>query len=304
MKKEMLELLAEKINLKNKNAEEILELSIEEIANAVKELGHENTKYLPRNEIESILKTKYIGKELYCFKAVKSTNTVAKFLAEYGVSEGTVIISETQTRGRGRSGKKWESPVGGIWLSIILDPDVSLAKAPLLTLAAGVAVTKTLKSFGIASEIKWTNDILIQDKKVCGILTESIAKLNSIDHVIVGVGINADLNISNLPYEIQEGSISLNEVANDQVNKIKGIAKFLEEFENIYEIFKKEDFEYIFKEWRDHSHTIGKYVEIKQPFGKVISGYAVGINQEGALILEQRDGKLVKILSGECRVIE
>lgn len=302
MKKEMLELLEKEMNLKGKNAEEIFQIGVKEIGESVKKLGLKDNDFIKRSELQNTLETEYIGQEMYTFEAVRSTNSVAKFLAETGVSEGTIIISETQTGGKGRSGKEWVSPKGGIWLSIILNPEISPAKAPLLTLATGVAVRKTLTNFGIESEIKWTNDILINDKKVCGILTESLAKQNQIEHVIIGIGINADLNIESLPEKFREGSVSLSEVVDEKINKIKGLTAFCKEFEFIYNKFKEEDFEYILKEWRKYSHTIGKHVKIYQAFGKIIAGYAVGIDYDGALILEKANGKLVRVISGECRV--
>ncbi|MDD5959386.1 biotin--[acetyl-CoA-carboxylase] ligase [Methanobrevibacter wolinii] len=302
MNKDILNLLSNKLNLKDKSAEEILQIGIDDLTKSVKELGTEPIDSIPREKIRGLLETKEIGREIYCFKSVKSTNIVAKFLSDH-VSSGTIILSETQTMGKGRSGKKYESPEGGIWLSIILKPDISPAKAPLLTLTTAVAVTRTLKSFNIDSKIKWPNDVLINDKKVCGILTESIAKFNDLQSIIVGVGINSEVNIDELPKEIRKTSISLNDVV-DHVNNTKGLVCFLKEFEYCYNKFLEEDFEFIFDEWRRYNHTIGKNVEIKQPYGKVITGYAVGIDQEGALIIEKNNGKLVKIYSGECRVLK
>lgn len=302
MNKDILNLLSDKLNLKDKSAEEILEIGINELTQGVKELGtQENNTKIPREKIRRMLDTKTIGKEIYCFESVKSTNIVAKFLAP-NVSNGTIILSETQTMGRGRSGKVWKSPEGGIWLSIILKPEISPAKAPLTTLATAVAVTRTLKHFDFDAEIKWPNDVLINNKKVCGILTESIAKFNNLESIIVGIGLNSEVDINKLPENLQENAISLSEVK-DNVDNTKGIVYFLKEFEFIYNKFLNEEYEFIFNEWRKYNHTIGKMVEIKQPLGKIIVGYVVGINREGALILEKSNGKLVKVVSGECRVI-
>ena len=127
-----------------------------------------------------------------------------------GIENGSVVISEKQTAARGRSGKSWESPLGGIWLSIILNPNVDYSKLPLITLATGVAVAKTLERIGVKEpEIKWPNDIMINGKKVCGILTEAVAKFNTIENVIIGVGIDANLEIEDFPEELQEGTTTL-----------------------------------------------------------------------------------------------
>jgi BirA family biotin operon repressor/biotin-[acetyl-CoA-carboxylase] ligase len=303
MNKDILELLSNKYDFKNKSAEEILQLGITEITDAVKELGNEPSEIFSKDKINSYLETEEIGRELYLFKSVKSTNTVAKFLSQ-NVSNGTVILSETQTGGRGRTGKKYQSPKGGIWLSIILKPDIAPSKAPLLTLATAVAVARTLDHFNIESEIKWPNDILINEKKVCGILTESIAKFNNLESVIVGVGINSEIDISEFPEEIRDYSIALSDVVEDDINPEKGIAYFFKEIEFIYNKFLEGDINFIFDEWRKYNHTIGKYVEIRQPLGKVISGYAVGIDREGGLVIEKADDSLVKVVSGECRLLE
>lgn len=303
MNKDILELLSNKYDFKNKSAEEILQLGITEITDAVKELGNEPSEIFSKDKINSYLETEEIGRELYLFRSVKSTNTVAKFLSQ-NVSNGTVILSETQTGGRGRTGKKYQSPKGGIWLSIILKPDIAPSKAPLLTLATAVAVARTLDHFNIESEIKWPNDILINEKKVCGILTESIAKFNNLESVIVGVGINSEININEFPEEIRDYSIALSDVVEDDINPEKGIAYFFKEIEFIYNKFLEGDINFIFDEWRKYNHTIGKYVEIRQPLGKVISGYAVGIDREGGLVIEKADDSLVKVVSGECRLLE
>ena len=273
-----------------------------EIAKLLKEKGLQSTNYIHLEKIEKKLKTKYIGNEILVFKEVDSTNTVAEFLAETGIGEGTVVISETQTKGKGRYGRKWESPKGGIWLSIILKPDISPSKASFITLATGVAVAKTLKSMGADVGIKWPNDILINNKKVSGILTEASTSFNKVDYVIVGIGIDNNFNIDILPKELQNKSTTLKNELKTNITNTELILKFLNEFEKVYELFKEEKFDDILYYWRKMSATIGRQVEIKQSHEKTLKGYAVGINKEGALILEEDDGKLRKILSGDCLI--
>ena len=301
MKKKMSKLLSKnRKDFADKSLEEIIRIDEKEMAKAIKEVGLETTEYVDIAKIENSLKTKYIGNEILCFDEVDSTNTVAKFLAESGNDEGAVVISEVQTKGKGRRGKKWESPTGGVWLSIILKPDIAPSKAPLITLATGVAVAKTLRNIGADARIKWPNDILIHDKKVSGILTEANAKFNTVDYVIVGVGIDSNLNIGVLPERLQEKSTTLKKELESKITETEIISKFLNEFEKVYDLFKEEKFDDILYDWRKMSGTIGSYVEIKQPLGKFLKGYAIGINNEGALIIEENNGNLKKIISGEC----
>lgn len=303
MKKSMQELLSKnKEKISKEAAEGIFQIDEAKIAEFLKEIGNYEIEYIPSGKIKANLDTKYIGKDIYSFKEVESTNAVAKFLAGYGSPEGTIIISEIQTKGKGRRGKKWESPTGGIWLSIILKPDIEPSKAPFITLATGVAVAKTLRGMNIDSRIKWPNDILINNKKVCGILTEANAKFNSVDYVIVGVGIDTKLDTNILADDIREGSTSLSKETQVDIKESEIVANFLNEFEEIYNLFKTEKFDEILYDWRRLSQTIGSYVEIKQPLGKVLRGTAVGINNQGALILELENGDLKKIISGEVYI--
>ena len=301
MKEKMLELLSKnRKDFSTNDQNKLLQTEEKEIASAIKETGLQATKFIDRTKLENYLKTSYIGNEILIFKEVNSTNTVAEFLAEYGTDEGTVVISKRQTKGKGRLGRKWESPNGGTWLSIILKPNISPLKAPLLTLATGVAVAKTLKNFGVDARIKWPNDILINGKKVSGILTEASARFNAMEYVIIGVGIDSNFNADVLPEELQKISTTLKDELKTNITGTKLIPKFLNEFEKIYDLFKEERFEDILNDWRKMSVTIGSYVEINQSHGKSLKGYAVGINVEGALILEDYEGNLRKVLSGDC----
>ena len=232
---------------------------------------------------------------------MRSTNTIAKFLSINDCEDGAVVISEKQTDAKGRSGKSWASPLGGIWLSIILKPILDHSKLPLITLATGVAVAKTLEKIGVENpEIKWPNDIMIDDKKVCGILTEAVTKFNTIENVIVGVGIDANLNVSDFPEELQFGTTTLKEALGREGNENLLIKIFLEEFEDIIEQFKNAKYEDILKEWRKRSYSIGKIVEVREPFNTSYDAYVLGIAKEGALVVEKIDGTLEKVISGEC----
>ena len=215
--------------------------------------------------------------------------------------DGTVVISEKQTDAKGRSGKAWASPIGGIWLSLIVKPNVDYSKLPMITIGTGVAVAKAIERTGITSaEIKWPNDIIIHDKKVCGILTEAVTTFNTIDSVIIGVGIDANIDIDDFPEELQDGTTTLaNELGRKEDENVL-IRLFLEEFEKIAETFNNGDYESILKDWRKRSYSVGKIVEVREPFNKNYDAYVVGIGREGALIVEKIDGTLEKVISGEC----
>lgn len=301
MQNEIINLLKKEGKLSSDAISEIKNIDINDFSNIVKELGEENTDYIKKSEISKDLNTKYIGQNLYIYKEVSSTNTVAKFLSMHNVENGAVIISEKQTNAKGRSGKAWESPLGGVWLSIILNPQVDHSKLPLITLSTGVAVAKTLEKIGVENpEIKWPNDIMINGKKVCGILTEAVAKFNTIENVIVGVGIDANLNVEDFPEELQEGTTTLKEELGRKGNENLLIKTFLEEFEKIMNKFNNEEYENILKEWRKRSYTIGKIVEVREPFNTYYDAYVLGISKEGALVVEKIDGSLSKVISGEC----
>ena len=285
----------------NKISENIEDINIDEYSSIIKDLGKKETEHIKALEISKDLNTTCIGNELYIYPEVMSTNTIAKFLSMHNVENGTVIISEKQTKGKGRSGKDWESPLGGVWLSIIFKPNVEQSKFPLITLATGVAVAKTLEKVGIENpEIKWPNDVLIDGKKVCGILTESVTKSNTIKNVIIGVGIDANLETSQFPAELQKITTTLKEKLGKECDENLLIKTFLEEFEKISELFNHEEYEAILKDWRKRSYTIGKNVEVKQPYNNPFDAYVLGIDKEGALVVEKIDGTLEKVISGEC----
>ncbi|VVB97584.1 Putative biotin ligase [uncultured archaeon] len=253
---------------------------------------------LAPGEIRAGLKTKIIGKDIEYFEETESTNIIAREIAGQA-DEGTVVIAESQTGGRGRLGRKWISPEGGIWLSIIIKPRIQPLHASRITLLAGVSVAKTISSYGIQAKIKWPNDVLINGKKVCGILTEVGAEIDLIDYCIVGIGIDANVDTESFPNEIRDGSTSLKKELGREIDRIGFVQRLLLEFEELYLLFQKDDFPSILEEWRNMSATIGEWVKITT-HAATIYGEAVGVDSEGALILETGEGKLEKIVAGNC----
>jgi len=252
-------------------------------------------------EIQRGLSTSYIGKEIYYFPELKSTNTIAKEKALHkaeGINEGTLIIAERQSAGKGRLGREWFSPAGGIWLSIILYPQLSPSYISRITLMTAVAVVKAIKiCTQIKSQIKWPNDILINEKKVCGILTEMSAELDIINWVVVGIGVNVNIKQQEFPEDIRERTTSLKEVLGKKVLRVKLAQIFLQECEKYYESLKRRESSSILKEWKLYSHTLGRKIRVDMG-ERIITGEAVDINEEGVLILKKEDGELVEIISG------
>ena len=304
MKKEMIKLLLSHEVISDEDAAKLDSINDETIEQSIKELGFGKTEHITKEKILPTLETEYMGKEILCFRKVFSTNSIAKFLANHSADEGTVLISEIQTKARGRSGKKWEAPDGGVWMSLILRPNVPTARIGLITLATGVAIAKSIRSLGVDARIKWPNDVLIHGKKISGVLTEVNATFNEIDWIVVGIGIDSNLKLEDFSEDIRIGTTTLTEELPTKVDENELIAIFLNEFEKVYQLYKDGEIETILKDWRDLADTIGKYVNITQTGGKVTQGYVVGINNEGSLIIERQDGALEKIISGELRTVE
>ena len=300
----MIKLLLSHNVISEEEAKRLDLINDETIEESIKELGFGKTEHITKDKICENLETEKIAKEILCFRKVFSTNSIAKFLANHSAEEGTVLISEIQTKARGRLGKKWEAPEGGIWMSLILRPQVPPARIGLITLATGVAIAKSIRSLGVDARIKWPNDVLIHGKKISGVLTEVNATFNEIDWIVVGIGIDSNLKLEDFSEDIRIGTTTLTEELPTKVDENELIAVFLNEFENVYKLYKDGEIETILKDWRDLADTIGKYVNITQTGGKITQGYVVGINNEGSLIIERQDGTLEKIISGELRTVE
>jgi len=253
---------------------------------------------LPR-EIKRHLNTLRLGKSIEYLARVDSTNRRAKEMGLQGALEGTLVVAEEQTRGRGRLDRQWFSPRGGIWFSILLRPDLSPQEAPLLTLLTSLAGVKGIKNAtGYSLYIKWPNDLFWQGKKAAGILTEINAEMDRINFVVVGVGINANIRHDHFPEDISSEAISLMEEEGESVSRPKLLATFLNEMEKMYDQAQLEGFKELIGEWKKYSTTLGKRVEVKTPRG-IIKGKAVDINEEGALMVEKEGGEVIHLLSGD-----
>lgn len=250
-------------------------------------------------EIRRGLKARLLGRRIEHYDQVSSTNDIAKELAEKGVPEGTVVIAETQTTGKGRLGREWFSPEGGVWLSVVLRPGVSPDEVPRVALLLGVAVARTLSAFGVDSKLKWPNDVLVGGKKVCGILTEMDAELERVNFVIAGIGINVNNKVEDFPEEFRKSATSLVTEQGKEVPRAALVRLLLEELEEAYGLFTRGNFQAVLGEWRSLSGTLGRKVKIIT-HGKTLTGVAVDVDEEGALLLTLKDGSPARVLSGDC----
>lgn len=259
---------------------------------------HKERMIVPKR-IQNGLQTDFIGKEIHHFTEVTSTNDVAKQLAARGAKEGTVVIAETQTRGRGRFERRWVSPKGGIWFSTILRPEVTPQEALKLTLMAAVAVARVIrKTLKLNAEIKWPNDVLIEGKKVCGILIETSTRGKLVDFVTLGVGINANIDTDSFPENLRNSITSLKKELKEDVARERFLRALLEELEHYYMMFTRIEFDLILEEWKSLASFLGSYVEVASYDEKIV-GLAVNVDQSGALLIKTENGTVRRVTSGD-----
>ncbi len=255
---------------------------------------------LSPEEISGALGTRIMGRpSVVIFKETDSTNLQAKILASRGAPEGTVVVADTQTQGRGRRGRSWFSPAGqSIYTSIILRPPMAPAQAPRITLMTAVAVARTLRDIGLDARIKWPNDILVKGKKIAGILTEISTEMDLVDWVVVGLGLNVNTPADQMPPEIRPIATSMQIQKGRPVSRIELLCTLLENFETGYEQLKTEGFGPIMEQWRQMTDIIGQrvYVDVMETryFGTVAA-----VDDDGVLILKDDQGRTRRIFSGD-----
>lgn len=257
---------------------------------------------LTSEEIEDHLTTEFLGRKIYYYDTIDSTNKEAKKIAPLE-DEGTLVIAEEQIEGKGRLGRNWISPKGkGIWMSIVLKPDVEPFKVGAITLLAAAALYNGLKNMGIDSEIKWPNDILIKGKKVSGILTEMSAELNMLNYIVMGIGINVNLEEDDIPEELKEKATSIKIDQKKAIDRKELLANILNEFEKLYVPFRDSgNTSKGIEICRKNSATIGKEVRIIRG-NKEKRGKALDIDHKGELIVEFENGDIENIFAGEVLV--
>ena len=262
----------------------------------------DNTEKLLPWEITRDLKTQLIGKRVYYFEEIDSTQNFAQNIAADKKENGTIIIAEKQTSGRGRLDRKWTSPKGGIWFSLIIHPKFDVSSSTLIPILSAVALSKSIKSvLDIETEVKWPNDITMNGKKVAGVLVDASFQTNSIDYLILGIGINFDIDTKKLEKRLTKtpnfyGIDSLRG-KEDKTPPKKLLKEFLLQFEkNLFQLDKGEKSK-IIKEWTKRAAGIGKKITINTSNGK-ISGISQGIDNDGALKIKTRN-EIKKIYVGD-----
>lgn len=262
----------------------------------------ESPDVLSEAELESLRSTKWAGKSIFVFKETDSTNIQAKAGGEKGESHGTLYVAESQSAGRGRRGRSWESPAGeSIYMSLLLRPELPPVKAPMLTLVMALAVARAIREqTGAEALIKWPNDIVVQGRKICGILTEMSTEMTWINYVVIGIGINVNQN--EFPEELKDCASSLKMETGRRFRRSHLIAAVMEHFEMYYEQFLQEGSLAGFrKEYNELLVNKDRQVKILEP-GNHYEAYALGIDDTGELIVEKEDGSVQNIFAGEVSV--
>jgi BirA family biotin operon repressor/biotin-[acetyl-CoA-carboxylase] ligase len=245
-------------------------------------------------------KTKVIGRDIRVFEQTTSTNDVIEKLARDGVKEGVVVFAESQTKGRGRLGRKWISPAHkGLWFSILLRPDLRPQETTQLTVASATALRRAIQSeTGLKPEIKWPNDILIGGKKVAGILTELSAELDKVHYVVLGIGIDVNLDANEFPEELKKIATSLKIETGEMISRSELATAILRELDFDYSRICGGKFSKVADEWEENCVTIGKNVTV-QIGERKIRGRAESLDDDGALLLRTEHGHLERITGGD-----
>lgn len=272
---------------------------------AVPNRGYHITGYpdaVSAQELQSRLSTEWAGREVVYVPEVDSTNHKAKRLAEEGAGHGTLVVTDWQTQGKGRRGRSWSTPPGtAIAMSVIVRPRMRPEKASMLTLVMGLAVACACRSlFGLDAQIKWPNDIVVGGKKLCGILTEMSAEMNEIHYLVIGTGIN--VNVETFPQDICETATSLCLELGKKVRRAEVIQASLEHFERFYDTFMEtEDFSKLQKPYNQLLVSRDRQVRVLTP-GNEYWGISRGVNGAGELLVEREDGSTEAVYAGEVSV--
>lgn len=246
------------------------------------------------------LNTSFVGKNIHFKESVDSTQTIAQKLALEGAKEGTLVLAEEQVGGRGRLARSWHSPkYKGIWMSLILRPNIPMMKAPQLTLLTAVAVVQAIQQItGVEAHIKWPNDLLVNRKKMTGILTEVQADSDRIHSLIIGIGINVNQQIEDYPLPLQESATSLYMETNKIWDRSLIIQEIMQQVEKLYLLYLEKGFYPIKLLWESYSISIGTTVTANTINGS-IKGFAKGITDDGVLMLEDEHGEMHSIYSAD-----
>ncbi len=251
-------------------------------------------------EIGDGLATQFIGRKIFYYDQVASTNDRAKELARAGAVEGALVLAEEQTGGKGRLGRSWYAPkYKGICFSLILYPRVSPFGASQVTMMAAVALAAAIRrETGVAAGIKWPNDLLVGGRKICGILTELSAEMDKINYMVVGAGINANQDAGDFPGEVRNTATSLKAEAGRTISRVRLLQASLEEFERWYEAWLAQGFGPVLEKWKEFSVSLNCPVRI-HTLKHSWDGWAEDIDKDGALLVSTPGGGFQRLISGE-----
>ena len=279
---------------------------------AVKNRGYRIARVpdvMTEEEIGSRLETKTIGRCCLCYEEIDSTNTKEKQLAEEGMPHGTLVCAERQTGGKGRRGRSWSSPSGeAIYMSLLLRPSIDPTHTSMLTLVMGLAATKACNEvlegrLGTGAprvQVKWPNDLVLEGRKLAGILTELSTEVDYINYVVIGIGIN--VNTKAFPEGIAATANSLYLATGETFPRAELVACCMKHFEECYELFTRtEELSVLKDEYEDLLVNIGRRVQVLEP-QHTYTGKALGINERGELQVEREDGQIVDVYAGEVSV--
>ena len=260
----------------------------------------DNTKHLLPWEITENLNTKFIGKRIYYFDNIDSTQNFAIKIAPNKNENGTVVISKRQTLGRGRLKRKWKSPVGGIWLSVIVHPQFRTSQITLVPIATSLALHKAIeKVLGIKTALKWPNDLTLKKKKVAGILLDTSIQSNKIEFLVLGIGINFKIKPRNLEKLLKKtpNFYGVSTLIEKNEKPLPLVKQFLYELENIFQMINTGSNKKIVREWTERSSTIGKNVSVVNDNDR-INGKALKMDNDGGLIIK-KGKKIQKLFVGD-----
>jgi BirA family biotin operon repressor/biotin-[acetyl-CoA-carboxylase] ligase len=252
------------------------------------------------------LDTQAFGIKLYTFEEVGSTNEVAHELARNGAPHGTIVIADSQTRGKGRLERRWISPPGvNLYISFVLRPHMPIVDVPFITFTAAIALSEAISSFGVDSSIKWPNDVLVGGKKVAGILTEAEPDNDKVSFVVLGAGVNINMTREMLAAELGDvaaGATSLLAESGSSIDRSHFAVVFINQMERWYGEFVNLGKDHIIREWTRRCGMIGRRVEIRCD-DKVLKGTAQGINPSGYLLVKTEDGSTEKVVAGDIVIL-
>lgn len=254
-----------------------------------------------RETISNAVHTKWAGKTVHFAEEVNSTNEWAKTLGKEGAAHGTLAVAEYQSAGKGRLGRRWTAPAGSsVMMTILLRPDFEPQYAPMLTVVMGLSVAQAAQRMGVDTSIKWPNDVVVSRKKICGILTEMSVEEGNIRYVVIGVGIN--VNLDTLPDELADKATSLYLETGKTYDRNEMVAYVMECFEENYERFVKSgDLALLQEDYNRMLANCGQPVRVLDPLSPY-EGTARGIDQKGELVVEKTDGTVVCVSAGEVSV--